>query len=241
MAKKWTPSQKQLQLYDELLKRQNITRKRLLRRRRIIEEEGSFGRPLPDLIIPMKAKRHRNISRYASYFDSYEDYRNKIRALQQLYGKGKEDPTFSFYRSTYRNEILGLIKGWIGDYLNFAEKPKGFFGKYSEEQIQFVNQIGEDAGKFLELYNKMISLSLGEFMSMYDRGFIPRLKYIYDEIRNVSSIEFSYVDEFLDSYSDFRKQVRENQNVIVKDLSERPRVAKKWDKALRDYENKHKK
>lgn len=220
MAKKWTPSQKQLQLYDELLKRQNITRKRLLRRRRIIEERGGSGRPLPDLVLPMKAKRSRDISRYANYFDSYEDYRNKMRALRELYG-GKGSPELGFYRSAYKRNILDHIKGWIEDYLNFSEKPKGYFGKYSEEQILIANQIADDGGKFLELYNKMISLSTAEFMAMYDTGMIPKLKYIYDEIRNVGSISFSYVDEFLDSYSDFKRQVRDQKNLIVKGVESR--------------------
>lgn len=225
MAKKWTPSQKQLQLYDELLKRQNITRKRLLRRRRVIEERGGFGRPLPDLVIPMKAKRHRDVQRYANYFDSYADYRNKMRALQMLYG-GKGSPELAFYKSSYKHNILEHIKGWIGDYLNFSEKPDGYFGKYSEEQIYKANQIAEDGGKFLELYNKMVGLSTSEFMVMYDSGMIPKLKYIYDEMRNVGEISFSFVDEFLDSYRDYRRQVREQRNITVKDVESRPNYLK---------------
>lgn len=211
MAKNWKPTLKQLSVYDELLKRQNTTRKRLLRRRRIAEQETSFGRGLPDLVIPMKAKRFRDISRYR--FDSYEDYRNKIRALQNLYG-GKGSPELQFYRSAYRNNILNLIRGWIGDYVNFAEKPKGYFGKYSDEQIQIASIMYEDGGKFLELYNKMTSLSIGEFMSMYDLGFIPKLKYIYQEMKGVGGVEFSFVNEFLDSYYDFRRQVR-NGNAFI--------------------------
>ena len=220
MAKKWTPSEKQLKLYDELLKRQNMTRKRLLRRRRITEEEGSAGRPLPDLVIPMKARRYRDMSRYSPRFDSYKDYRNKIRALQLLYG-GKGSPELQFYKENYRKNILNLIKGWIDSEINFKQKPDGYFGRYSEEQIMIANQSAEDGGKFLELYNKMISLSIGEFMAMYDLGYFPKLQYIYDEMKSVGSISFSYVDEFLDSYSDFRKQVRENNNLFVKSVSRR--------------------
>ena len=220
MAKKWTPSEKQLKLYDELLKRQNITRKRLLRRRRITEEEGSTGRPLPDLIIPMKARRYRDMSRYSLRFDSYADYRNKIRALQLLYG-GKGSPELQFYKENYRKNILDLIKGWIDSEINFRQKPAGYFGKYSEEQIMIANQSAEDGGKFLELYNKMISLSIGEFMVMYDSGYFPKLQYIYDEMKTVGSVSFSYVDEFLYSYSDFRKQAREQRNVFIKGIEDR--------------------
>ena len=236
MAKKWTPSQKQLSLYDELLKRQNITRKRLLKRRRIAEEEGSsFGRPLPDLVLPMKVKRHRDVTRYSKNFDSYADYREKIKALQKLYGKGKEEPDFAFYKATYRERILNLVRDWIIKYLNFDEKPAGKFGKYSDEQKSKIAwSFDLDAVRFLELYNKMISLSTGEFMAMYDSGFIPAMKYVYEEIKGVRGIDFSHVDEFLDSYSDFRRQVRTG-NVMVRPLSDRSRVSKAYKKALKDY------
>lgn len=217
MPKRWKPSLKQLTLYDELLKRQNITRKKLLKRRKRAEEETSFGRGLPDLVIPKKARRYRDLTRYR--FDSYEEYRNQIRALQTLYG-GKGSPELQFYRSSYRNNILNLIKEWIGEYINFKEKPKGFFGKYSDEQIQISSLIADGGEKFLLLYNKMISLSIGEFMAMYDSGYIPKLKYIYAEMKGIGTVEFSFVDEFLSSYSDFRKQARE-MNIMFKSVESR--------------------
>ena len=219
MAKKWTPSQKQLSLYDELLKRQNITRKRLLKRRRIAEEEGSsFGRPLPDLVIPVKARRHRNLSSYK--FNSYEEYRQKIKALQQLYG-GKGDPLLRYYKETYKKNILTLIRGWVEDILGFKYAPDGYFGRYSDEQIQIANQMANDGGRFLELYNKMIGLSTGEFMTMYDSGFFPKMKYIYEEMKGIGGVEFSYVDEFLESFKDFRRQAVNQSNIIVKTYEER--------------------
>lgn len=220
MPKKWKPSLKQLSVYDELLARQNKTRKLLLKRRKRAEEETSFGRGLPDLIIPKKQRRYRDLMRYLTRFDSYEEYRNQIRALQMLYG-GKGSPEFQFYRSSYRNNILNLIKEWIGDYLNFNEKPKGYFGKYSDEQIQIASIIADGGEKFLLLYNKMISLSIGEFMTMYDSGYIPKLKYIYAEMKGIGSIEFSFVDEFLSGFSDFRRQAREQRNIMFKDVEKR--------------------
>lgn len=221
MAKKWTPSLKQLSLYDELLKRQNITRKRLLKRRRIAEQEGSsFGRPLPDLVLPMKVRRHRNVMRYANQFNSYEEYRAKIRALQQLYG-GKGDPLLRYYKETYKKNILALVKGWVTDVLGYNIAPQGYFGKYSDEQIQDSNQVANDGGRFLELYNKFIGMSTGEFMAMYDSGFIPKMKYIYEEMKGVGGVEFSYVDEFLESFKDFRRQALNQSNILVKSYAER--------------------
>lgn len=230
----WKPSLKQLSLYDALLKRQNVARKRLLKRRKIAEQETSFGRGLPDLVIPKKQRRYRDVMRYAPRFNSYEEYRNQIRALQTLYGKGKEEPDYAFYKSTYRKNILDLVKGWISEYINFSEKPQGYFGKYSDEQRQKVALMYDEGEKFLDLYNKMISLSLGEFMSMYDLGFIPKMQYIYEEMRGISKVEFSRVDEFLDAYSDFRRQVRDKSNIMVTSPLERSRTSKIYKKMLKD-------
>lgn len=210
MAKKWTPSLKQLSAYDELLKRQNIARKRILRRRKIAEEQGG-GRPLPDLVIPMKARRHRDVTKYK--FDSYKEYREKMKLLSDLYG-GKGSPDQQVYKNEYKRNILSIIKDWIDKYLAFPEKPNGRFGKYSEEQIYRANQVAEDGGKFLILYNDLISLSIGEFMAMYDTGYIPTLKVIYEEIQS-SNVNLSKVDEFIDSFSDWRRQVREGNRITT--------------------------
>lgn len=220
MPKKWKPSLKQLSVYDELLARQNKARKRILKRRRIAEETSIVGRGLPDLVVPKKQRRYKDLMRYSGRFDSYEEYRNQIRALQDLYG-GKGSPELQFYRSSYRNHILGLIKDWIRDYANFTEKPKGYFGKYSDEQLQVASIIADGGEKFLQLYNKLISLSVGEFMSLYDLGFIPKLKYIYAEMKGIGNVEFSYVDEFITSISDFRRQVRESSNRFVIPVEDR--------------------
>lgn len=232
MPKRWKPSLKQLTLYDELLKRQNITRKKLLKRRKRAEEETSFGRGLPDLVIPKKVRRYRDLTRYR--FDSYEEYRNQIRALQTLYG-GKGSPDLQYYKETYRNNILGLfyhldefgkIQGWIKDYAGFNEKPQGNFGRFSKEQIQRAYIGNEDGGKFLELYNKIISLSIGEFMTMYDFGYIPKIKYIYNEMSG-KGVQFAVVDEFLDYYSDYRRQARGKTNVMVTTVLERQSILEK--------------
>ena len=222
MAKKWQPSLKQLSLYDEMLARQNKTRKLLLKRRRKMEQETSFGRGLPDLVLPKKQRRYRDLFRYSTRFNSYEEYRNQIRALQMLYGKGSERPDYAFYKETYRKNILNLIKGWIGDYLNFKEKPTDYFGRYSDEQMQRIAIMVDEGDKYLDLYNKLISLSLGEFMAMYDSNYIPKLQFIYDELKGTgSNMQFSYVAEFIDNYYDYRRQARTKPNRMVSSMSER--------------------
>lgn len=223
MAKKWTPSLKQLSLYDELLKRQNQTRKRLLKRRRIAETEGSsFGRPLPDLVLPMKVRRFRDVSRYSKRFDSYKDYQEKMRALRSLFGS-KGDPTFNYFKATYRANILKLLRSWIEEKLNFRLPPEAH-GRYSKEQIELANYIGEDAGKYLEFYNKLINLETSEFQTMYDTGLIPRMRYIYNEMEGVG--QFSVIDEFIQNVKDYRRMIREDApNIMIESVEAHQRRA----------------
>lgn len=233
MAKKWTPSLKQLSAYDELLKRQNIARKRILRRRKIAEEEGG-GRPLPDLVIPMKARRHRDVTKYK--FDSYKEYREKMKALQNLYG-GKSSPEYQFYNEKYRKNILGLIKEWIGKYIGFTENPKGYFGKYSNEQIFTLSQVGNDFEKFLIMYNNLISMFTGEFMAMYDTGYIPRLKYIYNAMNGE---KLSEIDEFIDMFSEWRRQIREGNRITTAFSKRSKRVQNQFKNYQKDISRKEK-
>ena len=109
MAKKWIPSQKQLSLYDELLRRQNITRKRLLKIRRITESEASsYGGGLPDLVIPKKARRYRDLTRYR--FDSYREYRLAMAKLKAEFSDFELSFGKQHYFTNYKNEKKLILK-----------------------------------------------------------------------------------------------------------------------------------
>lgn len=240
MAKKWIPSQKQLSIYDELLKRQNQVRKLILKRRRADEEEG-LGRPLPDLIIPMKAKRSRSKT---YFFDSYADYRRKMKDLQRLYG-GKGSPLIQYYKEAYKRNILSIVKDWIDVYLNFTEKPQGYFGKYSDEQIYIANQISDDGGRYLDLYNKFISLRTEEFITMYNSGMIPKLKFIYDEMKGTTTEDlkngtrFEQIDEFINNYKEYKRQVREQtRNVMIKSVEDTPNFIESYSERIKNRSDK---
>lgn len=219
MAKKWKPSQKQLSIYDELLKRQNEVRKQVLRRRKIIEGEGT-GRTLPDLIVPMKARRSRDLN-YS--FNSYEDFRKKLKALKDLYGMN-DDATEHFYREKYKNNILGILKDWLG------VNPTGKFGKYEEGDM--LNN--PELERYMLVYNDLVSLDIGTLMAMYDSGMIPSLRYIYQDMQGKTS--FSEIDYFISNFKDLRRQARNQRNIMVKDLSTRSnRVKSEFNKAHRKY------
>ena len=207
MPKNWRPSLKQLSLYDELLKRQNITRKRLLKRRRIAEEESSIsGRGLPTLVIPKKARRYRDFTRYR--FDSYEDYRRKMAELRALYG-GKGSPLKQFYKSSYKENILNMIHEWIVNKIHFDEEfgdpyRAGMKKPYYYSDIQIAS-VGKKDGRILELYNYLKSLDIDKFMAMYDLNVMPDLHTIYDDITTQG--QFSEIDNFLYDFTRLKSEI----------------------------------
>ena len=206
MAKNWKPTLKQLSVYDELLKRQNYTRKRLLRRRRIMEEESSFGRGLPTLVIPMKAKRFRDITRYR--FDSYKEYREKLKALRELYGT-KGSPLKQYYMRTYKENILNMIQDWIKNKIGFTEEPAdpyraGQTKPYYYSDIQ-IAEVGKKDGRILMLYNELKSLESAKFMALYDADVMPTPRMIYNDITSMTT--YSEIDYFIEDFDRLKSKI----------------------------------
>lgn len=204
MAKKWTPTQKQLSFYDELLRRQNEVRKQVLRRRRIAEEGGTFG-SLPDLVIPMKAKRYRDLSRY--HFDSYAEYRKARQRLSELYG-GKS-PLKTWYKTAYKGNIMAILKDWIENKYGYKETPedkKQWNSKeptlYSDFQIE---NAPEGLSRLLEIYNLIEKTDISVFMAMYDLKSFPSLHIIYDDVTGEAN--FGEVDRFINDFEYEKRRV----------------------------------
>lgn len=224
MAKKWSPSLKQLSAYDELLRRQNITRKRLLKMRRVTEEEG-VGAPLPDLVLPTKAKRTRDISRY--HFDSYEAYRREMKYLYENYSKFELSWTKQHYYRNYKDAILSMLSDKLGELgINFDTdergflKPEGTAGRFTKEQIEDYTHLtkAEYLEDYFNFYNSICGMSSKKFLAMYQAGNIPMLKYIYQEVQGRDT-HLNLLDMFMDASKSFIRELK-GGNVMLKNLTD---------------------
>lgn len=243
MAKKWTPTQRQLTIYDELLRRQNITRKRLLKQRRIAEEGGGRA-SLPDLIIPKKARRYRDFSRY--HFDSYEDYRKMLSRLKEF-----SDFERSWSREHYQKRYAETILEFIAFYIS-QENPRiqvydrddpnkrlilhgeGARGRFTEEQLN-----DPDFAKYrdyLEFYNKIVYMPIDLFMTMYQSGIVPQLKLLYDEI---GGKELGMLDRYQSEYKSFRNELAHGGNVMINNLRDFTKMTRLYDKGAKDWNRHH--
>ena len=235
MAKKWIPSQKQLSLYDELLRRQNITRKRLLKIRRITESEASsYGGGLPDLVIPKKARRYRDLTRYR--FDSYREYRLAMAKLKAEFSDFELSFGKQHYFTNYKNVLLSMISEILDreniPYREDAQtgkiKPERL-GRFSKEEIESYTDKHPELARYFELFNKVSNMYVPKFLTMYFSGDIPVLKYVYLEMEGTLS-RYNQIDEFYFKFKDFNRDVIQG-NVMKTNLldfiSSRKRITSK--------------
>lgn len=190
------PSQRSIDLYNQLIAQQNKVRKTLTRIHKHAEETSGSGR-LPALVIP---RRSRKISR--DYFEGLSKaelkarirrFWSKYKEAKNLFGKGLRSylgrTVKDGYMDLWRDQIL-FISG---------EEPQGYFGKYSKEQIE-----NSFMGDFMEVYNRLISLSPEVFLAMLYHGDIIQFKYIYAEMTGMGNREYSWIDQQVDNLDKYR-------------------------------------
>lgn len=207
----WRPSQKALNRFDELVKQNNKLRKQLLRRRSQLEKSDE-GRvyALPSLVVPEKAQpsakiNFRKIKR--------EEFQAKMRALSQAVTGGLE----GWYKRNYKRPILEAWRTAIEqviteEYGDTGVLPistvfgKKTIGKYTKETMEAY----PDLKPYMEMYNRLYSMNIAQFMYMYDRGYLPPFKYIYNEMKG--SFSANYLEEMkynIDHYTPKLKDARE--------------------------------
>lgn len=234
MAKKWKPTQRMLNRYDELVKAQNKLRKQLLKRRQKAEKETSVGR-LPDLVIPERAKSSSRINWAVVKNKMFWD---KMRAMSAVVTGGIE----GWYKRNYKRPIMeawrDAIESVISEFYGETNiRPERTFGgaevAYTKEQMEEYPEIAE----YMKAFNALQRMPIGEFMYMYDTGYIPAFKYIYNEMKG--SFNANYLEELMDSIKRFRRNVPKDyltRDLLTKQMKQKDETS--LEKARRIKHNK---
>ena len=162
------PSQRTIDIYNELVSKQNKVRRALRKMHLHAEEVTPVGR-LPALVIPKSAKKI-NKNTFAD-MGSY--------ALKKWWAKYKVAKTlFSEGIKSYLKETVfkGYKELWSG-VNGIGEEPKGKFGRYSQEQILY-----SDNSRAMEVYNALFTHGVDFFMALLYTGKVTEFKYIYDDL-----------------------------------------------------------
>lgn len=176
------PSQRTIDIYNQLVEKQNQVRKTLIRVHKRAEETQGAGR-LPALVIPKKARK----VRFSDFNNSNKYFRKALRKARMiakikafwksykekmgLFGKGLT----SYIARTVKD---GYMELWRDQILFLSgEAPAGVANKFTREQIQ-----GSFMGNFMETYNKLQAMSPLKFLVLLYKGDLLQFKYIYQEM-----------------------------------------------------------
>ena len=181
------PSQRSIDLYNQLVAQQNKVRKQLQRIHKKAEETAGAGR-LPALVIPKNAHK---VSRDRFYGLSKSELKKRLKAFykryneaKQLFGRGLR----SYIAKTVKQGYMDLWRDQI--LFNGGEMPEGPFNLYTKEQIEL-----SFLGEFMETYNKLNRLSPEVFLGLLYSGRIIQFKYIYAEMTGNGNREYSWIDQ----------------------------------------------
>lgn len=211
------PSQRTIDLYNQLVAQQNKVRKQLRRIHKGAEETLGVGR-LPALIIPKSAHKVRQ-----NYFEglSKSELRRRLQAFwtrmneaKKLFGAGIR----SYLSKTVKE---GYMELWRDQILFMSgEEPKGPARMFTKEQIE-----NSYMGEFMQTYNRLNRLSAESFLAMLYHGDIIQFKFIYSEMIGQGNKEYSWLEQQNDLLNTHKSL--KNQKELLEQMA--------------DYEGKHKK
>ena len=190
------PSQKSIDIYNQLVEKQNQVRKILTRIHKKHEEASGAGR-LPALIIPKKAKKIK-----PSHFYERDKtlLKARIRAFWRSYNVAKA--LFGRGLTSYLARTVkdGYMELWRDQILFMSgESPQGVANKFTREQME-----KSYLGEFMHTYNRLMQLSPEEFLTMLYKGEIIQFKHIYAEMTGIGNKEYSWLDQQNDALNIFR-------------------------------------
>lgn len=203
------PSQRSVDLYNQLVARQNQVRKQLKRIHKGAEEKLGAGR-LPALIIPSSAHKIR-----PNYFMglSKEELRRRLnrfwkrmKEAKSLFGAGIR----SYLSRTVKQGYMDL---WRDQILQLSgESPEGVARMFTKKQIE-----NSDMGKFMDLYNRLNRLSAESFLAMLYKGDIISFKFIYMEMIGTGNKEYSWVDQQKDLLD--KNRTLKSQKALMEEMA----------------------
>lgn len=188
------PSQHTIDLYNQLVKKQNAVRKILKKIHKRAEETLGVGR-LPALIVPKKARTVRN-SNNMNIRLFWQRYRN----MRDLFAKGVD---------SYLGKVVkaGYLQIWR-DQIDII--PEGYFGTYSALQIREAGELG----RFMEVYNKLTRLSGLAFLALQYTNNITAFKWIYEDFKAYREGRFNRVNSYLEEQLEALERVGSSKAIM---------------------------
>ena len=178
------PSQRSIDLFNQLVEKQNQVRNYLRKIHKRAEEAYGAGR-LPALVTPKSARKVR-LNQFQGLSREELKRRTKMfwdryRLMKSLFGA--KDALRSYLGKT-------VVRGYRELWIDLIGVDPERYGKYSQEQIESSSQ-----GEFMEVFNQLFKRGGEEFFyRMLLKGEIIEFRWIYMEFQNGYK-ENGYLDQ----------------------------------------------
>lgn len=198
------PSQHSVDLYNQLVKKQNAVRRILKKIHKDAGDALGVGR-LPSLVLPKRVKK----VNYSTNINAKVFWR-KYKEAQTLFA-GQRGGLNTYLGKTLKQGYLETIRDWID------AKPASFYNSRTQKEqtgvyytLEQMNSADEVTAKAMKVYNAYVRTPAIVFLGMLYVGAITPLKFIYDELRYgfggknaFNDKENSYLQQQIESFENY--------------------------------------
>lgn len=179
-------------LYNALVTKANKMRKRIIRRQQRQDREDEAMRMrgiMPPRrmakVVPMRLKFLERPTAETMNREGYLAFKQAVKEMGL-------DNEMRFYKSAYKDNYLQVLReNMIGE----DPESRVVFGSqvsnkvpYSEKQIK--EEKDEEKKNLMRLYNSIYRMSTEEFMTLYEKGYIVKLEFIYQGLQDAKEQNF---------------------------------------------------
>ena len=174
---KWTPTQKQYSKYEEIVKKYQKLRSKIIKAHKNLERVTSTGR-MPAMVVP---KRVRKQTLRQIRLSGRMMFNAMVKQLKKVVDAGLK----GFY-SDYKKSYMQLYSEYLIEEAPMGANSFGFF--YTKEQISLAD---EKTQELMHLYNKIKTMNPFVFGFLMKSGRLPAFNKLYVETQQQGQFEVS--------------------------------------------------
>lgn len=180
-------------LYNQLVRKHNKTRKKIIKRQQAQDREDSLMRQRG--IMPPRRNAKVTPMKYGELDEVSAKEMNEAgyKAFKSLVEEWGSNSELEFYKTSYKDNYLNVLReSMIGEEPDAREIFGGKYttnkSPYSKEQIEECEDF--EKKQLMRLYNQIYYMSTEKFMALYENGYIVKLSYIYHGVLDGKEQDF---------------------------------------------------
>lgn len=134
----------------------------------------------PDLVLPKSRRMKKTFESREDFLKQMDELR-KYTSIKRYFKMNYKDKILELLRADMSRQVEKVDENWNDKWGEF--EPASDRGKYTAEQKAEFPELSD----WMTMYNKMVDMSISNFMAFYAQGYIPEYQFIYDEIERLGN------------------------------------------------------